>query len=106
MNPIADRQNILLNDGDLNEDILEAAAKIGRELPAPEVTIGTTEISSWDESSDATGRRVPEMLVENEKSISEQLVEAGNEQADHEQRASALVDERLNLNSALDDTDS
>lgn len=105
MNPIADRQNILLNDGDLNEGILESAAKIGRELPAPEVAIGTAEIISWDESSGATGRRVPEMPVENEKSISEQLVEAGNEQADHEQRAAALFDVRSNLNSTLNDTD-
>lgn len=105
MNPIADRQNVLLNDGDLNEGILEAAAKIGREPLAPEVPIGTTEISTWDESSGATGHRVSEMPAENEKSIAEQLVEAGNDQADHDQRAAAFVEERSGLNSAFEDTD-
>ena len=105
MNPIADRQNILLSASDLNEVILEAAAKISPEHIAPEVTQGTNEISSWDQCVDTTGRRVPEMPVENEISIAEQLVEAGNEQADHEQRAAALVDERSILNSAHDDTD-
>ncbi len=103
MNPIADRQDILLNANDLNEAVLEDAAGIGREILAPEASIGTAELTSWDESSGATGRQAPERPVEYETSISEQLVLAGNEEADREQRAAALADERSKLDSAPDD---
>ncbi len=103
MNPISYRQNVILNEGDLKEHILEAAAKIGCESLEPEITTGLTEVGSWVESSGSTGQREPMMPMENEKSIAEQLVEAGNEQADHDQRAAAQDDERSNLNSAFDD---
>ncbi len=102
MNSIADRQDVILKGDDLNEHILEVAAKIGSEQLAPEVPIGTPEFSSWVASTDQGESMMP---LENEKSIAEQLVEAGNEQADHDQRAASQDDERSNLNSAFDDND-
>ncbi len=66
MKPRIDTQDILLDIDDINETVLEAAAKIDTEIRAP---------------------------VENEKTISEQLVSAGNEEAELEQRVSAVIDE-------------
>ena len=91
MNPIADRQDILINAGDLNEKVLEDAAANGGDSPAPETPAGTAEITVWDESADAAGRRMPESPVEGEETISEQLVNAGNNEADREQRLAAGV---------------
>ena len=73
----------------LNERILEAADKIDGENLAPEVSARTAEITVWDESPEDVGWRVQERPVDNQVTISEQLVSEGNEEADREQRMAA-----------------
>jgi len=86
MKPPADKPNVLQNANALNEEILEAAEKIDGESLAPEVSSRTAEIIAWDESPEDVGWRVQERPMDNQLTISEQLVSEGNEQADREQR--------------------
>jgi hypothetical protein len=62
MKPKTDTQDILLDIDDINETVLQTAATID-----------------------------PEIAVENEQTISEQLVSAGNEEADLEQRVASNI---------------
>jgi hypothetical protein len=89
MKPKADTPNLLQDASALNEEILEAAEKIDGERLAPEVSSRTAEITAWDESPEDIGWRVQESPMDNQVSISEQLVSEGNEQADREQRMAA-----------------
>ena len=73
----------------LNEEILEAAERFDGEYLAPEVSPRTAEITVWDESPEVVGWHVEEEPMENQVTISEQLVSEGNEQADREQRIAA-----------------
>lgn len=86
MKPIPDTQSIALDTGALNEIVLHAAAEMDGETLAPEASIGNAGVTVWDESSDDAGQRMPKMPMENEETITEQLVNAGNEEADREQR--------------------
>ena len=70
MKPKTDTRDVLLDIDDLNETVLEAAAQAHREPLAP---------------------RAP---VENEQTIAEQLVSAGNEEADLEQRVAEDIKTR------------
>lgn len=70
MKPKTDTQDLLLDIDDLNETVLEAAAHTGSETLVPKAT------------------------VENDQTISEQLVSAGNEEADLEQRVAEDKNER------------
>ncbi len=89
MKPTTDTPNLLQDANALNEEILEAAEKIDGENLAPEVSPGTAEITVWDESPEDGGWRVRERPMDNQVTISEQLVSEGNEQADREQRMAA-----------------
>lgn len=73
----------------LNEEILEAAERFDGEYLAPEVSPGTAEITVWDEAPEVVGWRVEAQPMENQVTISEQLVSEGNERADREQRMAA-----------------
>ena len=78
----------------LNEQILEAAGKIDGESLAPEVSAKTAEITVWNESPEDVGWRVQERPLDNQVTISEQLVSEGNEEADREQRMAADASDR------------
>lgn len=75
--------------GDLNEKVLEYAALESKVLLAPETVSGTANITAWNETADAGSERVASMLAENDETIAEQLVFAGNEEAGLEQRLTA-----------------
>jgi hypothetical protein len=103
MKPITDTQDILLDINDINETMMETAATIDPEgLPLEgSVGIQTLEESAdesleepSDELPDQAGQKVPEMPAENEQTIAEQLVSAGNEEADLEQRVASDIDKR------------
>lgn len=81
----------LLNADDLNERVLEAAAIVSNTLAVPETIPGNTNINVWDKSPDAAGHRIAIAHAENEETISEQLVDAGHNEADQEQRLSAAL---------------
>ena len=85
----ADTPNFLQHGNALNEEILEAADKIDEESLAPEVSARIAEITVWDESREDVDWRVQDRPIDNEVTISEQLVSEGNEQADREQRLAA-----------------
>ena len=89
MKPRTDRPNPVQDANALNEEILEAAEKIDGESLAPEVSCRTAEVTVWDESPEDVGWRVQERPMDNQLTISEQLVSEGNEQADREQRIAA-----------------
>jgi hypothetical protein len=89
MKPTTDTPNFLQDANALNEEILEAAEKIDAESLAPEVSSRTAEITVWDESPEDVGWRVQERPMDNQVTISEELVSEGNEQADREQRMAA-----------------
>ena len=78
---------------DLNDRVLEAAALADNDLIAPESTPDNVTLSAWDESPGATGHRAAVEPPENEETISEQLVEAGSDEAADEQRLSADLSE-------------
>jgi len=100
MKRTANTLNLLQDVNALNEEILEAADKIGGESLAPEVSARTAEITVWDELPEHMGWRVQERPVDNQVTISEQLVSEGNEQADCEQRMAA---EAVNVNISIFD---
>lgn len=81
--------NILFDADKLNEKVLEAAANFHGESLAPEVSPETAQITVWDETPDVAGKQVAKMPAENEENITEQLVNAGNDEAELELRLSA-----------------
>ena len=89
MKRTADTRNFLQDVSALNEEILEAADKIDGESLAPEVSARTAEITVWDESPQDVGWRVQDRPIDNQVTISEQLVSEGNKQADRQQRMAA-----------------
>ncbi|CAN5841587.1 hypothetical protein BH11VER1_BH11VER1_37610 [soil metagenome] len=97
MKPTSDTQRIPIESEELNEIELQSPEESVEDILAPEATSGTAEITAWDESSDADGRRVPIMPMENEDTITEQMVNTGNEEADSEQREAAEELEEENL---------
>jgi hypothetical protein len=84
-----DEENIPLDDDGLDEMVLESAAREDDELLAPETSPATAEITAWDEAPGDVGQRIPNHPSENELNIAEQLVDAGNDEADREQRAAS-----------------
>ena len=89
MKPTTATPNLNQDANALNEEILEAAENIDGEILAPEVSSRTAEITIWDESPEDLGWRVQERPMDNQVTISEQLVSEGNERADREQRIAA-----------------
>ena len=74
----------------LNETILRTAADVDADIIAPESRRSTSEITSWDESPDTLGLRIPVMPLEPDLSIAEQLITAGAEEAEIERREEAV----------------
>lgn len=91
MKPTTMTTQELWNIDDLNEKVLEDAATENKDLLAPETIPGTANITAWDETADAAGRRVTSEPEENDETIAEQLVDAGNDEAGQEQRLSAAL---------------
>ncbi|MFZ4767903.1 MAG: hypothetical protein ACOYMN_23390 [Roseimicrobium sp.] len=73
----------------LNETILRAAAHVDADILAAEVTRRTAEITTWDESPETLGLRIPAMPPTPVMSIAEQLVTAGADEAESEKRQAA-----------------
>lgn len=71
MKPTPDTKNIRWETDNLNEWVLEAASSIASDDSSPEIPFGANELPA-----------------ENDPTISEQLVQAGSEEADLEQRVS------------------
>jgi hypothetical protein len=94
MKPKTETPNLFQDADALNEEILEAANQIDGEILAPEVSSETAEVTVWDESPEDVGRRVLGMPIDNEVTISEQLVSEGNEQAELERRRAARAGDR------------
>jgi hypothetical protein len=89
-NPILTREEEITADL-LNEKILYAASDVDTELIAPEETLSTAEVVTWNESPETLGLRIPEMPPTPEISIAEQLVTAGVEEAEIEKRAASTL---------------
>lgn len=95
MNPIQAKLTDPLNTDDLNELVLEAAAIITTaQKSALETSPENASIAIWDETAGTGGRRLEVKPAENAESIAEQLVNAGNDEADLEQRLSTVINKR------------
>ena len=75
----------------LNETILRAASDVDADVIAPESTHSTSEVTTWNESPETLGLRIPQMPPTPEVSISEQLVTAGAEEAEIEKRTASTL---------------
>jgi hypothetical protein len=93
MKPLTDTETLLPDAADLVEAMLQAAAKLGGDPLAPETSTGTAAITAWDEPPDAAGYRMLQTPVVGEATIAEQLVIAGIEEADLEQRVAVGIHE-------------
>jgi hypothetical protein len=89
MKPTIMTMQELSDNGDLNEKVLQYAALESKVLLAAETVSGTANIMAWNETAEAGSERVERMLAENDETIAEQLVDAGNEEAGLEQRLTA-----------------
>lgn len=94
MNPIQDKLTDPSNTDDLNELVLEAAAITTAQKIALETSPENAPIAALDETTGAGGHRLEVKPAESEESISEQLVEAGNDEADLEQRLASVINKR------------
>lgn len=74
---------------DLDETVLEAEAEMNGESAIPEIASGTDDDAVWDVSPEDPTQRVPIMSLESDETITEQMVNAGIEEADLEQREAA-----------------
>ena len=86
MKPIKEKQATLWNANELEERILENAAAVDEQNLAPETSEDTAELATWDEPLEALGHQVPKLLLEDEQTLAEKLVTAGEEEADSELR--------------------
>ena len=91
MKTMTDTETLLPDAADLAEGVLEAASKLGEDILAPETASGTAAITAWDEPPDAAGYRMLQTPVAGEATIAEQLVIAGIEEADLEQRVAVGI---------------
>lgn len=89
MKPTIKTTQELSDIDDLNEEVLEDAAHESKALLAPETIPGNDRITAWDETADAGSHRVGSLPAENDETIAEQLVDAGNDEAGLEQRLTA-----------------
>jgi|UniRef100_UPI0037850B26 hypothetical protein len=94
MNPIQDKLTDPSNTDDLNELVLEAAAVSTAQKIALETSPENARIVVLNETVEAGGHRLEVKPAESEKSISEQLVDAGNDEADLEQRVATVINKR------------
>ncbi|MEY4483552.1 MAG: hypothetical protein RL693_1004 [Verrucomicrobiota bacterium] len=95
MKPTSDTQPIFAEPDELNEIEREGGpeeTEEGMVMLAPEESSGTAEVTVWDEPPDAVTKRVPVMPLQSDETIVEELVNAGNEEADLELREAAAED--------------
>lgn len=92
MNPIQAKLTDPLNTNDLNELVLEAAATIAQKT-ALQTNLENAP-DALDEALDAGSHRLEVKPTESQESISEQLVEAGSDEADLEQRLVTVINKR------------
>jgi hypothetical protein len=90
MNAIHNKLTNPLNDDDLNELVLEAAAVV------PDVETDT-DITLLNEPADATSHGIEQTPSKNADTIAEQLVNAGNDEASLEQRLAATTAQQKKL---------
>lgn len=88
MKPTIDTQDIRWQTDDLNEWVMEEAAPPARPALEPEVLA----IHVWDDPPNTIEQKA---TIEGEETVSELLVNAGNEEAGLEQRVSAENDETV-----------
>lgn len=77
----------------LDETVLGAAAIGIPDHTPPELVSGTENLTSWDESSEVSGRRTPKLGIDEGIVDAGRLVEAGIEEADRERRLAAGDDD-------------
>ena len=90
MNAIRNKLTNPLNDDDLNELVLEAAADVTRVVIDTDITI----LNKPAEMTDLAAEQTP---AKNEDTIAEQLVNAGNDEASLEQRLAAATAQKKKL---------
>ena len=90
MNAIRNKLTNPLNDDDLNELVLEAAADVTRVVIDTDITI----LNKPAEMTDLAAEQTP---AKNEDTIAEQLVNAGNDEASLEQRLAAATAQQKKL---------
>ena len=93
MNPIQAKLTDPLNTDDLNELVLEASAATTAQKNALE-TNPENAPEDLDDPLEVGSHRLEVKPAESEQSISEQLVEAGNDEADLEQRLVSVINKR------------
>ena len=94
MNPIQAKLTDPLNTDDLYELVLEAAAITTAQKIAIETSPENARIAVLDETSEAGAHHLEVRPAENAESIAEQLVDAGNDEADLEQRVATVINKR------------
>ncbi|MDP1589684.1 MAG: hypothetical protein Q8M07_18165 [Prosthecobacter sp.] len=94
MNPIQDKLTDPLNTDDLNELVLEAAAITTAQKNALETSPENAPVAALDETAEAGGHRLEVKPAESSETIAEQLVDAGNDEADLEQRLATVINQR------------
>ena len=92
MNPIQAKLTDPLNTDDLNELVLESAATTAQKIALETNPENAPE--ALDEALEAGSHRLEVKPAESEQSISEQLVEAGNDEANLEQRLVSVINKR------------
>ncbi len=91
MTPIQEKLTDPANSDDLNELVLEAAARIKDDEATPDLIV-------QGETIEAGSHRVEVLPAENEDtSIAEQLVDAGNDEASLEQRLASAAAKQAKL---------
>lgn len=70
-------------------DIEQAACELAGGPRGTESQTAVNELTAWDDPLDQSGHRVADSENADEKSIAEQLIQDGVEEADHDIRASA-----------------
>ena len=73
---------------ELNDAVMEDAATSDGMTPAPETTPQTQSLTVWNEPELARGHEVMAVPAVPDTTVAEQLVNAGNEEADLDRRPS------------------
>ncbi len=60
---------------------------------APEAVGAVEQVTGWDDPVEQSGRRVERTPLENEESVSEQLIQNGLEEAYHDLRVASADDQ-------------
>ncbi len=90
MSPIQEKLTDPANSDDLNELVLEAASRISDDKISPDDEV-VPDMIVRGETIESGSHRVAVMPEEKEETISEQLIDAGNDEASLEQRVASAA---------------